>query len=232
MSSRKTKAVDITTEYTFDDLKEHTSESDLWLLISGKVYDVTEFLQQHPGGPEVVKDAAGACACGARAGAGGGSHVRVGHLGRARAVWRRHGCDDRVRERLMGPSHPRTHALGGATHSLRRCLAAPRFDDIGHSEDARKQLKPLQIGVIKVWAARARAGQPWHARKCLLVGAAAGRATRACVRRGGAQPGSMPPKKQKGKVGSATTTSSTPVWAYIIPLLILAALLYWNSLQK
>ena len=32
------------------ELKKHTSETDCYLLYNGKVYDVTEFLDEHPGG--------------------------------------------------------------------------------------------------------------------------------------------------------------------------------------
>ncbi|KAK8718258.1 hypothetical protein V6N13_045499 [Hibiscus sabdariffa] len=33
--------------------------TDCWLLISGKVYDVTQFLEEHPGGDEVLLAASG-----------------------------------------------------------------------------------------------------------------------------------------------------------------------------
>ncbi len=32
------------------ELKKHTTETDCYLLYDGKVYDVTEFLDEHPGG--------------------------------------------------------------------------------------------------------------------------------------------------------------------------------------
>lgn len=32
------------------ELKKHTTETDCYLLYNGKVYDVTEFLDEHPGG--------------------------------------------------------------------------------------------------------------------------------------------------------------------------------------
>jgi len=37
------------TVYSLDDCKKHTSEKDCWLVIHGKVYDVTDFLDEHPG---------------------------------------------------------------------------------------------------------------------------------------------------------------------------------------
>ncbi|WFD33466.1 hypothetical protein MCUN1_000279 [Malassezia cuniculi] len=38
----------------YAELQEHKSENDLWLLIDGKVYDVTKFISEHPGGDEVL----------------------------------------------------------------------------------------------------------------------------------------------------------------------------------
>ncbi|KAK9013706.1 hypothetical protein V6N11_041705 [Hibiscus sabdariffa] len=37
----------------------HKDRTDCWLLISGKVYDVTQFLEEHPGGDEVLLAASG-----------------------------------------------------------------------------------------------------------------------------------------------------------------------------
>lgn len=45
--------------YTLEDIKEHRTEESCWLAIHGKVYDVTDFLEEHPGGFEIMKDSAG-----------------------------------------------------------------------------------------------------------------------------------------------------------------------------
>ncbi|KAL5998424.1 hypothetical protein ACLOJK_009364 [Asimina triloba] len=37
----------------------HTSKNDCWLIIQGKVYNVTKFLDEHPGGEEVIIQASG-----------------------------------------------------------------------------------------------------------------------------------------------------------------------------
>ncbi|CEL98182.1 unnamed protein product [Vitrella brassicaformis CCMP3155] len=42
-----------------DELAKHTREKDCWIAVHGKVYDVTPFLKDHPGGPEVVVRIAG-----------------------------------------------------------------------------------------------------------------------------------------------------------------------------
>ncbi|TYZ68826.1 hypothetical protein PybrP1_011950 [[Pythium] brassicae (nom. inval.)] len=79
-------------EFTLEDVKAHNSASDCWMIISEdgerRVYDVTGFLDDHPGGPEIMIDLAG---------------------------------QD----------------------------ATAEFEDIGHSNDARAQLKLLLVGKVK-----------------------------------------------------------------------------------
>jgi cytochrome b involved in lipid metabolism len=45
--------------YRLADLKTHNTEEDCWISINGVVYDVTEFLDNHPGGPEVMLEHGG-----------------------------------------------------------------------------------------------------------------------------------------------------------------------------
>lgn len=44
---------------TLEDCKSHNKEEDCWLVVGGKVYDVTEFLDEHPGGFDIVLAACG-----------------------------------------------------------------------------------------------------------------------------------------------------------------------------
>ena len=37
----------------------HSSREDVWMSIHGKVYDVTKYLEDHPGGEEVLMDRGG-----------------------------------------------------------------------------------------------------------------------------------------------------------------------------
>lgn len=50
---------DSPTTYSPDQIAEHNTESDCWLQLHDKVYDVTTYLDTHPGGAEVIMDTAG-----------------------------------------------------------------------------------------------------------------------------------------------------------------------------
>ncbi|KAG0302031.1 hypothetical protein BGZ98_007852 [Dissophora globulifera] len=45
--------------FTTADLANHASKSSLYLAVGGKVYDCTEFIDEHPGGEEVLLEEAG-----------------------------------------------------------------------------------------------------------------------------------------------------------------------------
>ncbi|XP_052171481.1 cytochrome b5-like [Diospyros lotus] len=45
--------------HPFEEVAKHDQKEDCWLIISGKVYDVTQFLDDHPGGDEVLLNATG-----------------------------------------------------------------------------------------------------------------------------------------------------------------------------
>lgn len=46
--------------YTLEDIQAHNMSNDTWLIIHDKVYDITSFLEEHPGGEEVLLEQAGA----------------------------------------------------------------------------------------------------------------------------------------------------------------------------
>ncbi|KAB2014353.1 hypothetical protein ES319_D09G218800v1 [Gossypium barbadense] len=47
--------------FTLAQVSEHKTPKDCWLIINGKVYDVTKFLEDHPGGDEVLLSATVLC---------------------------------------------------------------------------------------------------------------------------------------------------------------------------
>lgn len=46
-------------QYTVDQVKAHDLPTDLWMIVYNKVYNVTEFAKDHPGGVEVLFDCGG-----------------------------------------------------------------------------------------------------------------------------------------------------------------------------
>jgi cytochrome b involved in lipid metabolism len=46
--------------FTSKEVSEHkTVENGLWVVIDGGVYDLTQFINEHPGGPKILKRSAG-----------------------------------------------------------------------------------------------------------------------------------------------------------------------------
>ncbi|RKF81913.1 putative cytochrome b5 [Golovinomyces cichoracearum] len=45
--------------FTYAEVSEHSEKEDLYMVIEEKVYDVSKFVDEHPGGEEVMLDVAG-----------------------------------------------------------------------------------------------------------------------------------------------------------------------------
>ncbi|KAL8740885.1 MAG: hypothetical protein Q9184_008445, partial [Pyrenodesmia sp. 2 TL-2023] len=41
-------------EYTMEEVKKHNKKDDLWIVVKGVVLDVTNWLDEHPGGPQAL----------------------------------------------------------------------------------------------------------------------------------------------------------------------------------
>ncbi|TYJ00550.1 hypothetical protein E1A91_A13G093200v1 [Gossypium mustelinum] len=49
----------LTKLYTMQEAAQHNTKDDCWIVIDGKVYDVTSYLDEHPGGDDVVLESTG-----------------------------------------------------------------------------------------------------------------------------------------------------------------------------
>ncbi|KAL8486840.1 hypothetical protein ACS0TY_023045 [Phlomoides rotata] len=45
--------------FTYSDVSAHNNPQDCWVIINGKVYNVTSYLNEHPGGDDVLLGQAG-----------------------------------------------------------------------------------------------------------------------------------------------------------------------------
>ncbi|KAG6188693.1 hypothetical protein E4U36_006450 [Claviceps purpurea] len=48
-----------TLELTYQDVAEHNTKKDIYVVIHDKIYDCAQFIDEHPGGEEVLLDCAG-----------------------------------------------------------------------------------------------------------------------------------------------------------------------------
>ncbi|KAI2463735.1 cytochrome b5 [Annulohypoxylon bovei var. microspora] len=46
-------------ELTYQDVAEHNTKKDLYIVVHDKIYDATKFIDEHPGGEEVLLDVGG-----------------------------------------------------------------------------------------------------------------------------------------------------------------------------
>jgi cytochrome b involved in lipid metabolism len=58
-TKREPKAADaLTREITMEEVRKHKSRESCWMVIQGRVYDVTSFIDEHPG-QDIILDGAG-----------------------------------------------------------------------------------------------------------------------------------------------------------------------------
>ena len=48
-----------TTEYTYEEIAKHNTDESRWIAVDGNVYDVTDFINHHPGGRKPFEKYAG-----------------------------------------------------------------------------------------------------------------------------------------------------------------------------
>lgn len=52
--NQNTKAEDDTVKYSLFDVEMHSSADDCWIILHGKVYEVTDYISFHPGGSSIL----------------------------------------------------------------------------------------------------------------------------------------------------------------------------------
>ena len=64
--STRTKEGGVVRKITREELRVHNvvgnganKKDDLWVLVNGKVYDMSKFYRNHPGGPDIIEEWAG-----------------------------------------------------------------------------------------------------------------------------------------------------------------------------
>ena len=57
LKSRAQKALNEQTTWTRDQVAQHNSENDLWIICNGRVFDVTSFVEFHPGKEAIANHA-------------------------------------------------------------------------------------------------------------------------------------------------------------------------------
>ncbi|KAJ5880402.1 uncharacterized protein N7473_011455 [Penicillium subrubescens] len=45
--------------YTLEEVQEHNKTDDVWIVLHNKVYDITRYLEDHPGGSAILFEVAG-----------------------------------------------------------------------------------------------------------------------------------------------------------------------------
>ncbi|XP_060920988.1 cytochrome b5 isoform X1 [Labrus mixtus] len=89
MGENDEKSPDGVKYYRLSEIEEQNSFKSTWIIIHNKVYDVTKFLEEHPGGEEVLREQAGGDAT--------ESFEDVGHSTDAR---------DMAEDMIIGELHP------------------------------------------------------------------------------------------------------------------------------
>ncbi|XP_023260374.1 cytochrome b5, partial [Seriola lalandi dorsalis] len=59
MGEKEEKSPDGVKYYRLSEIEEQNTFKSTWIIIHNKVYDVTKFLEEHPGGEEVLREQAG-----------------------------------------------------------------------------------------------------------------------------------------------------------------------------
>ena len=53
-SKKLENGIDLQNIYTWEDVKEHDQNNDKWIVLDGKIYNISNFMKKHPGGARVI----------------------------------------------------------------------------------------------------------------------------------------------------------------------------------
>lgn len=95
--------------YRLEEVQKHKTSTSLWLVIHNKVYDVTQFLDEHPGGEEVMIEQAG--------GDGSESFEDVGHSSDARELMKDYYLGELAEEDRFKSSGKSSSSIGNPSES-------------------------------------------------------------------------------------------------------------------
>eukprot|EP00472_Partenskyella_glossopodia_P014638 CAMPEP_0197523740 /NCGR_PEP_ID=MMETSP1318-20131121/8613_1 /TAXON_ID=552666 /ORGANISM="Partenskyella glossopodia, Strain RCC365" /LENGTH=138 /DNA_ID=CAMNT_0043076531 /DNA_START=20 /DNA_END=436 /DNA_ORIENTATION=+ len=59
MPGKAEESKDASKVFTLKDVEDHNKEEDVWFVVHGKIYDVSKYIQEHPGGAEIMAENAG-----------------------------------------------------------------------------------------------------------------------------------------------------------------------------
>jgi len=58
-SSQEASSLHLLPQYSLSDVSEHYHPNDCWIVVYDRVYDATEFINEHPGGEYIIMEHAG-----------------------------------------------------------------------------------------------------------------------------------------------------------------------------
>lgn len=53
--TQTTNTEDTANAISLEEVAKHATESDCWIVVHGNVYNLTDFVGQHPGGPSIIE---------------------------------------------------------------------------------------------------------------------------------------------------------------------------------
>ena len=159
--------------YTMEDVDKHSSSKDRWLVVDGKVYDVTKYIKDHPGGEDIMME---------KNQTDGSSDLTdmfnsAGHSTDARAIMAGLCIGNVKANRQLTYEEVNKHnteddkwiAINGKVYDISKYLKAhpggpdvilgqkddstQAFEDVGHSQAARDTMKEYYVGDITGYVA-------------------------------------------------------------------------------